>query len=99
MAPSPIASLWYDDISNVFIHLILPDMDIHINGTYSLDSIRRSLGVLTDHSPHFTFQNDQPSNPYCKSIDGVLDAYKSTLDRVRLSGPTLFAPCINQAAG
>ncbi|KAK2160903.1 hypothetical protein LSH36_125g04042 [Paralvinella palmiformis] len=43
--------------------------------------------------------NDQPSNPYCKSIDGVLDAYKSTLDRVRLSGPTLFAPCINQAAG
>ena len=97
-APSPIASLLYDDISNVFIHLIIPDLDIHMNRVYSLDSIHRLLGVLTDHSPHSSFQNEHISNPYCIKIDGVLEAYYQTLDRVRLSGPTLFAPCIIEAA-
>jgi len=43
-------------------------------------------------------QNGHPTNPYCQGIEGVLQAYYQTLQRVQLYGPTNFSPVINHVA-
>jgi len=43
-------------------------------------------------------QNGHPTNPYCEGIEGVLQAYYQTLQRVQLYGPTNFSPVINHVA-
>ena len=43
-------------------------------------------------------QNGHDTNPYCQGIDGVLQAYYQTLQRVQLYGPTNFSPVINHVA-
>uniref|UniRef100_A0A3Q2PWT1 Copine VIII n=1 Tax=Fundulus heteroclitus TaxID=8078 RepID=A0A3Q2PWT1_FUNHE len=42
--------------------------------------------------------NGNPQNPYCKGIDGVMEAYYQSLKSVRLYGPTHFSPVINHVA-
>ncbi|DBA04620.1 TPA: hypothetical protein N0F65_012203 [Lagenidium giganteum] len=42
--------------------------------------------------------NLNPTNPEVQGIHGVMQLYTSSLGHVRLHGPTLFAPLINQAA-
>ncbi|XP_021946651.2 copine-9 [Folsomia candida] len=37
-------------------------------------------------------------SPYCKGIDGVLDAYRNCIRQVQLYGPTNFAPIIKNVA-
>ncbi|XP_070574911.1 copine-8-like isoform X2 [Ptychodera flava] len=44
------------------------------------------------------FLNGHPSNPYCHGIDGVIAAYRESLKRVYLHGPTNFAPVIDHVA-
>ena len=46
----------------------------------------------------FFLQNFNPSNPFCQGIDGVLQAYYSSLKNVQLYGPTNFSPVINHVA-
>ncbi|CBJ26471.1 n/a [Ectocarpus siliculosus] len=42
--------------------------------------------------------NGNENDPEVEGIAGVLDLYRQSLTRVQLSGPTLFAPVISQAA-
>ncbi|TMS19364.1 Copine-1, partial [Larimichthys crocea] len=39
--------------------------------------------------------NFNPTNPYCQGIQGIIEAYRSVLPQLRLSGPTNFSPIIN----
>lgn len=43
--------------------------------------------------------SSNPSQPEVQGIQGILEAYRRYLPTARLSGPTLFAPIINTAAG
>lgn len=43
-------------------------------------------------------QNEDASNPACRGIAGVLEAYQRSLRRVQLYGPTNFAPVVNHVA-
>jgi hypothetical protein len=43
---------------------------------------------------HFFHLNMQP-NPYVVGVQGVIDAYAASLNRMRLAGPTNFAPTID----
>ncbi|XP_013920989.1 PREDICTED: copine-9 [Thamnophis sirtalis] len=42
--------------------------------------------------------NNNPDNPNCEGIEGVLESYFQSLRTVQLYGPTNFAPVINQVA-
>lgn len=42
--------------------------------------------------------NNNPANPFCDSVDELLDHYKKTIENVKLSGPTCFARIIDNAA-
>ncbi|NXX55818.1 CPNE1 protein, partial [Scopus umbretta] len=42
--------------------------------------------------------NFNPSNPYCRGIQGIVDAYRQILPQIRLYGPTNFSPIINHVA-
>ena len=42
--------------------------------------------------------NGNISNPEVAGVAGILQAYRQTLARAKLSGPTFFAPIINTAA-
>ncbi|XP_063221312.1 copine-8-like isoform X2 [Bacillus rossius redtenbacheri] len=52
----------------------------------------------TGHVSHEFFVNMDPTNPYCRGIEGVLAAYRSCIQQVQLFGPTNFAPVINHIA-
>ena len=43
------------------------------------------------------YMNMSPS-PFCFGVQGILDAYRASLQMVQLSGPTNFTPVINHAA-
>ncbi|XP_069668660.1 copine-8-like [Periplaneta americana] len=47
---------------------------------------------------HEFFVNMHPTNPYCCSITGVLEAYRNCIHKVQLHGPTNFSPVINHVA-
>ena len=40
--------------------------------------------------------NGNNSNPYIKSIDGVLKTYNEILKNIQFSGPTYFGPILKQ---
>nr|KAF6300381.1 copine 3 [Myotis myotis] len=42
--------------------------------------------------------NFSPSNPYCKGIQGIVEAYRACLPQIKLYGPTNFSPIINHVA-
>lgn len=55
-------------------------------------------GAKIDGGPtsHCFPLNLNPENPFCKGPAGVLLAYTSIIPRIELSGPTNFAPIINE---
>ena len=78
-------------ISFVF-HLFLPGIARAKQCTWNIVRLVQCKDCI------LLFQNGHASNPYCQGIDGVLQAYKATLQNVQLYGPTNFAPCINHVA-
>ncbi|XP_061569265.1 copine-3-like [Cololabis saira] len=42
--------------------------------------------------------NFNPTNPFCPGIEGVVQAYQQCLPKLKLWGPTNFAPIINHVA-
>ncbi|XP_037075271.1 copine-8-like [Pollicipes pollicipes] len=52
----------------------------------------------TGQVSHEFFLNGHPTDPYCRGVDGVLQAYYNALNTVQLYGPTCFAPAIRHVA-
>lgn len=69
---------------------------------YDSDKLFPALGFgarMSDGSVHHEFAlNFNPSNPFCSGVDGVLQAYYTSLKNVQLYGPTNFSPVINHVA-
>ena len=42
--------------------------------------------------------NDNPRNPYCKGVEGLLESYKDTLNNVSLGEPTCYSEVLEYAA-
>eukprot|EP00116_Pleurobrachia_bachei_P009647 sb/3469909/ len=68
-----------------------------------LDKLFPAFGFGGALPPHgqvsFEFAlNGNPANPLCAGVDGVMDAYKTALLNVGLSGPTNCAPMIRQVS-
>ncbi|CAB4058421.1 Copine-3,Copine-9,Copine-5,Copine-2,Copine-8 [Lepeophtheirus salmonis] len=40
----------------------------------------------------------EPDTPHCRGIDGIIEAYNTSLNSVQLYGPTNFSPVINHVA-
>ena len=52
-----------------------------------------------DEISHEFFLNlSQDNNPYCLGVEGLLQAYRHSLQNVKLYGPTNFSPVINHVA-
>jgi len=102
--PSTNTSLHYRDPSgrpNEYMHAIRIIGDIV--APYDNDRLIPAFGFggylksLNDTSHCFSLTGPG-NNPYCNGIDGVLMAYRASFNWLQLSGPTHFAPIINQVA-
>lgn len=70
---------------------------------YDSDKMFPALGYGAKIPPnmevsHAFALNFNAANPFCSGVQGVLDAYKSCIQRVELYGPTNFAPIILHVA-
>ncbi|CAE1170587.1 Copine-7,Copine-B,Protein BONZAI 1,Copine-3,Copine-A,Copine-8,Copine-E,Copine-9,Copine-D,Copine-2,Nicotinic receptor-associated protein 1,Protein BONZAI 2,Copine-6,Copine-5,Protein BONZAI 3,Copine-4,Copine-1 [Acanthosepion pharaonis] len=69
---------------------------------YDSDKMFPTLGFgarLPDGTVSHEFAlNCNAANPYCNGIQGILQAYYDSLQRVQLYGPTNFSPVINHVA-
>jgi len=69
---------------------------------YDADKQFPGLGFGARIPPHgqvsFEFFLNLSSQPYCNGVQGILDAYKISLQNVTLYGPTNFSPVINHVA-
>lgn len=80
-------------ISKVFSVLEAYDTDKLIP-VYGFGGMSPDLGYSTT-SHMFPLTGDK-ENPFAYATKGVLDLYHDALPKIRLSGPTYFAPCINE---
>ncbi|GAB1598493.1 copine-8-like isoform X3 [Argonauta hians] len=70
---------------------------------YDSDKLFPALGFGARLPPNGYVSHEFPlngtiDNPYCKGIEGVIEAYHRTLHSVQLYGPTNFSPCIHNVA-
>ncbi|WKY04556.1 hypothetical protein Q1695_005510 [Nippostrongylus brasiliensis] len=74
------------------------DICQHYNNSKLFDAFGFGAIVPPDTcvSPVFSLNGD--ANPAVVGLPGVMEAYRYTLNRVRLYGPTNFAPVINEVA-
>uniref|UniRef100_UPI00358F4648 copine-2-like n=1 Tax=Myxine glutinosa TaxID=7769 RepID=UPI00358F4648 len=73
----------------------------HIIQDYDADKLFPALGFGARLPPDWKVSHDfalnfNPVNPYCEGIEGIVEAYRFSLQNVRLCGPTNFAPIINR---
>ncbi|XP_034170284.1 copine-1 isoform X1 [Pangasianodon hypophthalmus] len=70
---------------------------------YDMDKLFPAFGFGAQVPPKFEVSHEfalnfNPSNPYCKGVEGIVQAYRGVLPQVRLYGPTNFSPIINHVA-
>lgn len=70
---------------------------------YDTDQVFQAYGFGGKLPPDYStashcFALNGTENPDCVGIDGVLEAYRSALDHVRLSGPTVFSEILDRVA-
>ena len=71
---------------------------------YDSDKQFPALGFGARVPPHgqvsheFYLNLSQDNNPYCFGVDGLLHAYRHSLQQVKLYSPTNFSPVINHVA-
>ncbi|TSK16234.1 Copine-1 [Bagarius yarrelli] len=70
---------------------------------YDMDKLFPAFGFGAQVPPNFEVSHEfalncNPSNPYCKGVEGIIQAYRTVLPQVRLYGPTNFSPIINHVA-
>ncbi|CAN8062364.1 unnamed protein product [Agarophyton chilense] len=65
--------------------------------SYSSDYRIPAYGFGANLPPHYNVSHCFPvtesdlSDPYCQGVEGLISAYKATLNRVQLFGPTMFS--------
>lgn len=96
-------SLHYFDPSKPNLYARALRAVCEIIADYKSDKLFPALGFGGKLSPqgpvsHEFFLNGHATNPYCEGVEGVLNAYYQTLQRVQLSGPTHFAPVVKHVA-
>ena len=57
------------------------------------------INPLSGQTSHCFPINGKPDNPEVFGVDGIIEAYKSSLRTVQLSGPTYFSPLLAQYLG
>uniref|UniRef100_A0AAQ4RUC2 Copine I n=1 Tax=Gasterosteus aculeatus aculeatus TaxID=481459 RepID=A0AAQ4RUC2_GASAC len=76
----------------------------HVVQDYDTDKLFPAFGFGAKLPPDFQAANHEfalnfnPTNPYCKGIEGIVEAYRMVMPQLRLSGPTNFSPIINHVA-
>lgn len=80
-------------ITKVFSVLEAYDTDKMIP-VYGFGGMSPQLGYSS--TSHMFPLNGDEENPFAYATQGVLDLYLESLPKIRLSGPTYFAPCINE---
>lgn len=70
---------------------------------YDSDQLFPALGFGARIPPNMQVSHEfavnfDPSNPFCKGIDGILEAYKACISKIQLYGPTNFSPIIYHVA-
>ncbi|XP_048675965.1 copine-1 isoform X3 [Caretta caretta] len=70
---------------------------------YDTDKLFPAFGFGAQVPPNWQVSHEfalnfNPNNPYCRGIQGIVDAYRQALPQVRLYGPTNFSPIINHVA-
>lgn len=70
---------------------------------YDTDKLFPALGFgarvpPTNKVSHEFYLNLHPDNPYCAGVDGLLQAYFTSLQSVQLYGPTNFSPVIKHVS-
>ena len=71
---------------------------------YDADKLFPALGFGAqcppnyDQASHEFFLNMRGDSPFCAGVPGILEAYFTSLQYVRLHGPTNFSPVINHVA-
>lgn len=80
-------------INKVFSVLEAYDTDKMIP-VYGFGGMSPDLGYPS--TSHMFPINGDKENPFAYATQGVLDLYLESLQKIRLSGPTYFAPCINE---
>ncbi|XP_017286976.1 copine-1 isoform X2 [Kryptolebias marmoratus] len=71
---------------------------------YDSDKLFPAFGFGAKLPPNFEAAHHQfalnfnPSNPFCQGIQGIVEAYRMVLPKVKLSGPTNFSPIIDHVA-
>ena len=102
--PQDSRSLHYNDPSgrpNQYVTAIRAVGDIIQD--YDHDKQFPALGFGAKVPPHWSvshefFLNLSPTSPFCDGLEGILAAYQTALNSVRLFGPTNFSPVINHVA-
>uniref|UniRef100_A0A8C3ASI1 Copine-3 n=1 Tax=Cyclopterus lumpus TaxID=8103 RepID=A0A8C3ASI1_CYCLU len=76
----------------------------HVVQDYDTDKLFPAFGFGAKLPPDYQAANHEfalnfnPTNPYCKGIDGIIEAYRMVMPQLKLSGPTNFSPIINHVA-
>uniref|UniRef100_A0A3Q0RU85 Copine-3 n=1 Tax=Amphilophus citrinellus TaxID=61819 RepID=A0A3Q0RU85_AMPCI len=71
---------------------------------YDTDKLFPAFGFGAKLPPDYQVANHEfalnfnPTNPYCQGIQGIVEAYRTVLPKLKLSGPTNFSPIINHVA-
>uniref|UniRef100_A0A8C3GB12 Copine-3 n=1 Tax=Cyclopterus lumpus TaxID=8103 RepID=A0A8C3GB12_CYCLU len=79
------------------LHYMSPDgLNQYLSALWSVGHVVQDYDTLAAN--HEFALNFNPTNPYCKGIDGIIEAYRMVMPQLKLSGPTNFSPIINHVA-
>ncbi|XP_029286848.1 copine-1 isoform X2 [Cottoperca gobio] len=68
---------------------------------YDTDKLFPAFGFGAKLPPDYQAANHEfalnfnPTSPYCKGVQGIVEAYRMVIPQLKLSGPTNFSPIIN----
>ncbi|XP_046841250.1 copine-9-like [Xenia sp. Carnegie-2017] len=70
---------------------------------YDSDKYFPAFGFGARLPPHWQVSHEfalnwNPENPYCSGVSGVVSSYRDCIQKVKLYGPTNFAPVINSCS-
>jgi hypothetical protein len=102
-APDSLHAFKYDGSYNDYQKAISGVCDILLNYDYDKKIPMFGFGgkpkfqtYYKNYVDHCFPMTANAQNPWVSGMDGIMAAYSNTLRNVELSGPTLFAPILNE---